>query len=184
MKKALAFVAILAIGLAVALPALASSEPTKGSWTGWISDSHCGEKGANAKHTKACAEKCMKDGGQVVFFNNADKKSYNLDFNRDNRFLYDATARRVKDIDLLTNWGDKSKTHNPLAHEAFAAVGSAHHWCFQVRVQQVTPANAANPTGHFFSIADMMEATLRCSPRLAKLGGDHGPGWETWMKRW
>lgn len=32
--------------------------------------------------------------------------------------------------------------------------------------------------------ADMMEATVRASPRLAKLGGDHGPGWETWMKRW
>ena len=79
MKKALAFVAILAIGFAVALPAMASNEPAKGTWTGWISDSHCGEKGANAKHTKACAEKCMKDGGQVVFFNNADKKSYNLD---------------------------------------------------------------------------------------------------------
>lgn len=33
-------------------------------------------------------------------------------------------------------------------------------------------------------IADMMEATVRASPRLAQLGGDHGPGWETWMKRW
>jgi len=79
MKKALAFIAVFALALAVALPALASTEPTKGSWTGWISDSHCGEKGANAKHTKACAEKCLKEGGKVVFFNNADKKVYNLD---------------------------------------------------------------------------------------------------------
>lgn len=33
-------------------------------------------------------------------------------------------------------------------------------------------------------IADTLEATVRRSPRLAKLAGDHGPGWETWMKRW
>lgn len=33
-------------------------------------------------------------------------------------------------------------------------------------------------------IADMMEATVRRSPRLQRLGGDHGPGWETWMRRW
>lgn len=79
MKKALVFVGILALGLALALPALAATAPTPGTWTGWISDSHCGEKGANAKHTRACVEKCMKDDGKVVFFNNADKKLYNLD---------------------------------------------------------------------------------------------------------
>jgi maltose-binding protein MalE len=79
MKKALVFVGILALGLAMALPALASTAPTAGTWTGWISDSHCAEKGANAKHTQACVEKCTKDGGKVVFFNNADKKLYNLD---------------------------------------------------------------------------------------------------------
>ncbi|WP_414661742.1 hypothetical protein [Horticoccus sp. 23ND18S-11] len=33
-------------------------------------------------------------------------------------------------------------------------------------------------------IADLMEAIGRRSPRLARLGGEHGPGWETWMKRW
>jgi hypothetical protein len=34
------------------------------------------------------------------------------------------------------------------------------------------------------SIADMMEATVRLAPRLAIMGGDQGPGWESWMKRW
>lgn len=33
-------------------------------------------------------------------------------------------------------------------------------------------------------VADLMEATVRRSSRLTKLGGDHGPGWETWMQRW
>ncbi len=34
------------------------------------------------------------------------------------------------------------------------------------------------------SVADMMEATVRRSPRLAQFAGDHGPPWETWMQRW
>ncbi len=33
-------------------------------------------------------------------------------------------------------------------------------------------------------IADLMEATVRASPRLARLGGHHGPGWDVWMQRW
>ena len=85
------------------------------------------------------------------------KKSYDFDFNEDNRFEWNAAQDRVKDINLLTNWGDKTKTHNALTHEVAAAVGSAAHWCYQVRVQQVTATNAANPGAHFFSIADMME---------------------------
>ena len=33
----------------------------KGTWTGYISDSHCGAKGNNAEHA-ACAKKCVKQG--------------------------------------------------------------------------------------------------------------------------
>ena len=85
------------------------------------------------------------------------KKSYNFDFNEDNRFEWDVAQERTKDMDLLTNWGDKAKVRNKMTHEAFATVGSVHHWTHQVRVQQVTPANQANPAAQFFSIADMME---------------------------
>lgn len=85
------------------------------------------------------------------------KKSYDFDFNEDNRFEWNAAANKVKDINLLTTWGDKSKTHNTLTHETVAAVGSAAHWSYQVRIQQVTPANAALPNNHFFSIAEMLE---------------------------
>jgi hypothetical protein len=85
------------------------------------------------------------------------KKSYDLDFNEDNRFEWDVTQKRVKDINLLANWGDKSKTHNVMTHEAFAAAGSVAHWGRQVRVQQVTPGNAGTPATHFFSISDMLE---------------------------
>ena len=85
------------------------------------------------------------------------KKSYDLDFNEDNRFEWDVSGKRVKDVNLLTNYGDKSKTHNMMTHEALATIGSVHHWCYQVRVQQVTPANQNTPATHFWSIADMME---------------------------
>ncbi|PWT97432.1 MAG: hypothetical protein C5B52_13795 [Bacteroidetes bacterium] len=38
----------------------------KGTWTGWISDSHCGVKGNHEGHTD-CAKKCVKGGADAVF---------------------------------------------------------------------------------------------------------------------
>ncbi|HEV7920279.1 MAG TPA: DUF5818 domain-containing protein [Thermoanaerobaculia bacterium] len=49
-----------------------------GDWTGWITDSGCGVKGANAEH-KGCAMKCAAKGQALVFYNDADKKLYKLD---------------------------------------------------------------------------------------------------------
>src|SRR5947209_712773 len=49
------------------------------SWTGWISDSQCGVKGANAKAGE-CTTKCVKErGAKYVFVNDADKKIYAID---------------------------------------------------------------------------------------------------------
>jgi hypothetical protein len=50
----------------------------KGTWTGWVTDEHCGAKGASADH-KACAEKCLGRGDKLVFYNTEDKKIYSLD---------------------------------------------------------------------------------------------------------
>src|SRR5688500_15374194 len=55
-----------------------ASAGTKGTWTGWISDDHCGAKGAKAEH-KDCAVKCLGNGGKLVFYNPADEKIYSLD---------------------------------------------------------------------------------------------------------
>jgi hypothetical protein len=63
--------------LSLAVAALAGAG-TKGSWTGWVTDEHCGAKGASADH-KACAEKCTGNGGKLVFYNTTDKKIYSLD---------------------------------------------------------------------------------------------------------
>jgi Protein of unknown function (DUF5818) len=65
-----------ALVLALAIPL--ASAGTKGSWTGWITDDHCGAKGAKAEH-KSCAEKCLGRGSKLVFYNPADEKIYSLD---------------------------------------------------------------------------------------------------------
>jgi len=50
-----------------------------GSWTGWISDSQCGAKGAN-ENARDCTIKCVKEhGAKYVFVNDADKKVYVVD---------------------------------------------------------------------------------------------------------
>lgn len=62
----------------LALAAVAFAGGTKGSWTGWITDAHCGAKGAKAEH-KECSLKCVAKGEKLVFYNNADQKLYSLD---------------------------------------------------------------------------------------------------------
>ncbi|MDE0570434.1 MAG: lamin tail domain-containing protein [Verrucomicrobiales bacterium] len=76
------------------------------------------------------------------------KKSYNLDFNKTQRFKWHPDERRVKDIDLLTNWADKSKVRHVLAWEIMRESGVHGHFAFTVRVQQ---------NGDFFSTADFVE---------------------------
>ncbi len=76
------------------------------------------------------------------------KKSFNIDFNGDHRFRYREDRGRVRDIDLLTNWGDKSKVRNTLAYEMFGLGGVAGHFAYTVRVQL---------NGDFFSTADFVE---------------------------
>jgi hypothetical protein len=50
----------------------------EGTWTGYISDSNCGAKGANDRAAQ-CTTKCVKEGAKYVFVNDADKKVYVID---------------------------------------------------------------------------------------------------------
>ena len=69
----------LATITAATLFAAAMTMAADGSWTGWISDSQCGVKGANAKAGE-CTTKCVKEhGAKYVFVNDADKKVYAID---------------------------------------------------------------------------------------------------------
>lgn len=76
------------------------------------------------------------------------KKSYNIDFNKGHRFQWDPGQPRVSDIDLLTNWADKSKARHILAYEVMRGAGVPAHFAYTVRVHQ---------NGVFFSTADFVE---------------------------
>jgi hypothetical protein len=67
-----------ATGMAFALCAATLTFGGDGTWTGYISDSHCGAQGANANHAN-CAAKCVKDkNASYVFVNDGDRKVYNI----------------------------------------------------------------------------------------------------------
>jgi len=71
MKKSLTRIVAVALVLAVASFALAAD----GSWTGWVTDTHCAAKGASADHAE-CATKCVKDkGAKWALYNEATRVS-------------------------------------------------------------------------------------------------------------
>jgi hypothetical protein len=68
---------LLVIGLYLfSMTLLASAKDM--SWSGWISDSKCGAKGANAAH-EACAKKCVAGGEKAVLVTDKDMKVVNID---------------------------------------------------------------------------------------------------------
>ncbi len=69
---ALAVAATLGVGMASA------AETAKGEWTGYLTDTHCGARGATKDHTAACVEKCMKGGSKAQILNEADGRTYDL----------------------------------------------------------------------------------------------------------
>lgn len=52
---------------------VALAAPTDNSWDGWISDSKCAAKGANAAHAQ-CAKKCVENGEKPVLVTDKDQK--------------------------------------------------------------------------------------------------------------
>src|SRR5436305_13982137 len=68
-----------AAGAVLTLCAAALTLGADGSWTGYISDSACGVKGAKEDQAE-CTTKCVKEhGAKYVFVNDADKKVYAID---------------------------------------------------------------------------------------------------------
>jgi hypothetical protein len=65
--------------MALLLSAATFTFAADGTWTGYISDSNCGAKGANEKHAE-CTTKCVKEkGAKYVFVNDTDHKVYAID---------------------------------------------------------------------------------------------------------
>ncbi len=70
-KRVLLVVGLYLIGMTM----LAAAKDM--SWDGWISDSKCGAKGANAAHA-ACAQKCIDAGAKPVLVTDKDQKVVNI----------------------------------------------------------------------------------------------------------
>jgi hypothetical protein len=76
------------------------------------------------------------------------KKSHNLDFPNDHRFLYQTNGSRVSHIILMSNYGDKSRLRTSLTYSVIARSGAVAFFSFPVRIQQ---------NGSFWGIEDMVE---------------------------
>jgi len=69
----------LLAGIVLTLCAAALVFAATGTWTGYISDSMCGAKGANPNHAD-CTTQCVKEhGAKYVFVNDGDQKVYVID---------------------------------------------------------------------------------------------------------
>jgi hypothetical protein len=76
MKKLVSRTLVLAVVLGFGLGTLALAED--GSWTGWVTDDHCGAAGAKAAHAD-CAAKCVKEkGAKWALYNTSDKSMFVL----------------------------------------------------------------------------------------------------------
>jgi hypothetical protein len=77
MKKLATRLLLPALLLSLASFAFAG-DTTEGSWTGWVTDTGCGAKGASADHA-ACAAKCVKEkGAKYALYTTADKQVWVL----------------------------------------------------------------------------------------------------------
>lgn len=75
MRKFVSRVLVVAVLVGLAGYAVATD---MGSWTGWVTDTGCGAKGASASHA-ACAEKCVKEkGAKYALYNPTDKSVWVL----------------------------------------------------------------------------------------------------------
>ena len=77
-----------------------------------------------------------------------DKKSKDIFFTRDHRFRIADDVPRMKDINVLTNYGDPTMLRNTLAYGSYRNTGTPAHQAFPIRVQQ---------NGGFLGVFDYVE---------------------------
>ena len=107
MKKAIGMFGLLAVlftTLSLVTVSKAADDAKTMTWTGWISDSHCGAKGMSADH-KSCAMTCIKNGSKWVFVNGADKKVLTIE-NQDAISGDKDLGHEVKVMGHVTDKGD------------------------------------------------------------------------------
>jgi len=80
MRKVAPVLAVL--GLVMAMVTIVRAQDKTMTWTGWISDSACGAKGATAAH-KDCGVKCVKEKGASYVFVDSKTKTVHKIHNQD-----------------------------------------------------------------------------------------------------
>lgn len=75
MRKVANVLAVL--GLLMALVTVVKAQDKTMTWTGWISDSNCGAKGATAAHA-GCGAKCVNKGASYVFVDSKTKTVHQI----------------------------------------------------------------------------------------------------------
>jgi len=78
MKKLLLFCLILSITFLYVAVVFADEAAKSETVNGWVSDSKCGAKGANAG-AAACTKKCIAAGEKPVVVSDADQRVYSVE---------------------------------------------------------------------------------------------------------
>src|SRR2546426_839501 len=78
MKKLLLFCLILSITFLYVAVVFADEAAKSETVNGWVSDSKCGAKGANAG-AEACTKKCIAAGEKPVVVSDADQRVYSVE---------------------------------------------------------------------------------------------------------
>lgn len=63
------------------------------------------------------------------------KRSWDVDFNRGHRFQFTDTGAGHTDVNLLTNWRDRSKLRNPMSYRVYGLAGHPTLHCETVRLE-------------------------------------------------
>jgi hypothetical protein len=91
MKKLVSRLLVLALALGITSYMLAADE---GSWSGWVTETHCGAKGAKEAHAD-CALKCVKEKGAKWALYNPEDKSVTV-LSGDEAMLEKMAGKKVK----------------------------------------------------------------------------------------
>jgi hypothetical protein len=70
---------LLSLAVAAGMGTFAFTAETKGEWTGFVTDTHCGKKMASAEHSEECLRKCVARGSKAHLVDEKDQKMYDLD---------------------------------------------------------------------------------------------------------
>jgi hypothetical protein len=114
MKKLVSRTLILVMVLGFGFAALATAE--EGTWTGWVTETHCGAAGAKASHAD-CAIKCVKEkGAHWALYNTTDKSTFVL--SGDDAMMVKMAA---KEVTIKGNMDKATKTITVTSMEPMSA---------------------------------------------------------------